>query len=125
MKFIMILTATEISKAMVDEYISEKNGYWKTCFSFDEAVIGKRSAGEVDIFFSNEVEDEVELEDIDYFRNKFGKEPKTYFHVNIAASEGSMTLAVTITNEIIAKWGGLIHCSSVPSLEDLINADTF
>ncbi len=125
MKFIIILTATEISKAMVDEYISEKKGYWKDCFSFDEAVIGKRGSGEVDISFSNEVEDEFESEDLDYFRNKFEKEPKSFLIVSLAVTEGSKALALKITNELIAKWGGLVDCSAVSDLEGLINADTF
>ncbi len=125
MRFIIILTATEISKSMVDEYISEKNGYWKDCFSFDEAVIGKKGEGAIDIYFSNEVEDEFESETLDYFRNKYGKEPKSFLYVTIAASEGSSALAGKITNELISKWGGLVHCSAAPGLEGLINADTF
>lgn len=125
MRYATILTSEEITKTMMDKYIEDKKGYWKDGFSFDEAVIETTNRAAVEIFFCEDVLDEFEENELNIFRKKYSKEPRTYINVTISSKKGSDEFAARIIEELIDKWSGMVDITGCPGIKDLLNVDLF
>lgn len=107
MRNIVIVSSKTVNRVMLQQFVTEKGGYWNEDITLDQGVI---EDGDKVVYLScsSDMNAEFDAEELKKLSARLGDFPKTIIDIHISNTENSDKLASVIADEIINKWNSVI-----------------